>query len=92
MVANYKVLFSQDRDFRPRLEEAEGGARVNDRVVGVLLDGGAQQVAGQEAQAQLPLALEVEQLHRVNHLRIIRGSGGFQGLHLRVCSTGPTTS
>lgn len=51
-----------------RLEEGEGGAGVDDGVVGVLLDGRAQQIAGQEAQAELALPLEVEQLHRVHHL------------------------
>ena len=51
------------------LEELQRGARIHDGVVRVPLDAHAQQVARQEPQAELALALEVEQLHRVHHLQ-----------------------
>ena len=51
------------------LQQQHRGARVLDAVVRLLLDVHLQGVAGQEAQAQLALVLQVEELHRVDHLR-----------------------
>ena len=50
------------------LVELNSSASIFNGVMGVLLDVLLKQVAGQEAQAQLALSLEVEQEHRVNHL------------------------
>lgn len=70
----------------PTPPQRSGG--ILDGVVRVLLDGGTQQVGGQEAQRQLARALGVEQVHRVNNLHP-RGVGlaGRVGLSGR-CRTG----
>ena len=54
-----------------QVEQLQRGARVLDGVVRGGLDVQAQQVAGQEAQAQAALALEAEQVTRVAQLRAL---------------------
>ena len=68
------------------LEQEEGGVGILDGVMRSCLDVAAQQVRCQEAQAQLALPLEMEQLHCVQHLLSMEGS--LKGRVTRCLSNG----